>query len=156
MSVWLAAIVGVLRFGVNEHLFQQANGNLADLAGFVGYPMIGMSFAAHHFSALHINVIFIAFILVAWEALTRSFLEKNKDAAKLATNIVFFVGPIAAVCQETDDYPTLAALVAFILAGIVVTPHHDNRILGVRCVDWFHYIIGATACVFARGLGRGS
>jgi hypothetical protein len=153
LSVWLAAIVGVLRFGVSEKLFEQANSDLANLAGFVGYPLIGMSFVAKHFKALDINVVFIGFMLVAWETLTRSFLERNKEAAKLVTNILFFVGPIIAVCQATEDYYTLGALIAFVLAGIVITPHHENRIFGVRCVDWFHYIIGSTACMFAQGLG---
>lgn len=152
LSVWLAAIIGVLRFGVSEKLFQQANSDLANLAGFVGYPLIGMSFVAQHYKDLNINVVFIGFMLVAWETLTRSFIDVNKDAAKLATNIVFFVGPIAAVCHETKDYQTLGALVAFVVAGIIITPHHDNRIAGVRCVDWFHVIIGVTAYFFVQGL----
>lgn len=153
LSVWLAAIVGVLRFGVSEKLFQQANSDLANLAAFVGYPLIGMSFAAQHYTSLDINVVFIGFMLVAWEALTRSFVESNKEAAKLATNIIFFVGPIAAVCHETKDYVTMGALAAFVVAGIVITPHHENRIGGIRCVDLFHVVIGVTAYMFAMGLG---
>ena len=154
LSVWLAAMVGVLRFGVSEKLFEQPNRDLASFAAFVGYPLIGLSFADIQYPELKINVVIIGFVLVAWETMTRSFVEKNKELAKLATNIILFVGPIATVCHETKDVTTAAALLAFVLAGVAITPHHENRILGIRCVDWFHWIIGATAVVFARGLGR--
>ena len=40
-----AALVGTLRFGFAEHLLAQANGDLADLAAFVGLPLVGRSFA---------------------------------------------------------------------------------------------------------------
>jgi len=151
LSVWLAALIGVLRFGVSEKLFTKANRDLANLAGFVGYPLIGLSFAVTHYKKEWDMSVALG-VLVAWEALTRSFLEKNQDNAKLLTNIVFFVGPVAAVSFESGDLRTLAALASFVLAGVVVTPHHDNTIAGIRCVDWFHVIIGATAYFFASAL----
>ena len=157
ISVWLAAIVGVMRFGISEKLFAQANSDLANLASNIGYPLIGLSYAAQNFTEINLDtsmIVWVGVVLVFWEALTRSFLDKNRDNAKLLVNIVFFVAPVAASCRASQDYTTLGALIAFVLAGIVITPHHDNRILGVRCVDWFHYIIGVTAIFFANGLGK--
>jgi hypothetical protein len=153
MSVWLAALIGVLRFGVSEKIFSQANTDLANLAGFVGYPLIGLSFV-NEFYGNKWDLRLAGGMLVAWEALTRSFLEKNRNNAKLLTNILFFVGPVASVSYQAHDYETLMVLVAFIIGAVVVTPHHENRIAGVRCVDWFHYILGATAYCFATGLIR--
>ena len=43
--VAVAATVGTLRFGASERLLAQANGDLADLAAFVGLPLVGRSFA---------------------------------------------------------------------------------------------------------------
>lgn len=154
VSVWLAAMVGILRFGVSEKLFAQANCDLADLAGFIGYPMIGMSFASRYLEVDESTVWGIIGMLVVWEAMSRSFLEKNRENAKLLTNIIFFVGPVFAASHTLKNPKILGALVSFVLAGIVITPHHHDRIMGVRCVDWFHYIIAATAVIFANELGN--
>jgi len=154
VSVWLAAIIGVLRFGVSEKLFAQANCDLADLAGFVGYPMIGMSYAHQYLEVDESTVLGIVGMLVVWEAMTRSFLEKNRENAKLLTNIIFFVGPVFAASHTLENPKILGALVSFVLAGIAITPHHHDRIMGIRCVDWFHYIIAATAVIFANELGK--
>merc|ERR1711934_754741 len=43
--VALAAAVGTLRFGFYPSIFAQANDDLARLAGFLGLPLVGLSFA---------------------------------------------------------------------------------------------------------------
>lgn len=154
LSVWIAALVGVLRFGVSEKMFCKANQDLANVAGFVGFPVIGMSFVANHYKDLQLNLLMISGFMVALEAFTRSFLDKNRDNARICVNIIFFVAPIAAVCRETADFSTLIALITFVFSGIVITADHEKRIFGVRCVDWFHYSLGVTSYFIACGLGK--
>jgi len=45
-TVGVAGSVGVLRFGLDEGTYATANGALADVAGFVGLPLVGVAFAA--------------------------------------------------------------------------------------------------------------
>ena len=42
--VAIASGVGTLRFGVSESLFSGANAKLADLAAFVGLPLVGLAY----------------------------------------------------------------------------------------------------------------
>ena len=42
-TVALAGTVGVFRFGFSESLFAAANGYLADVAAFIGLPLVGFS-----------------------------------------------------------------------------------------------------------------
>lgn len=160
IAVALAGFIGVLRFGFSESLFSRANGDLADIAAFVGLPLVGLSFM-HTASALlplpwgrilDFNVVHVTMGLVWVEAMARSFPPQARELTKIFINLGMFVGPAGVALYMKQDYAALGGVVLFVLAGLVITADRHRYILGVRCENWFHYAIGVAAPLIAMGL----
>jgi chromate transport protein ChrA len=152
----MAATVGVYRFGFDEG-FAGANGDLADIAAFVGLPLVGIDYMAHRVDFLQayaawFNSHSMVVALVMFEGLTRSMKKEVRELAKTLTNILFFVLPVAIGAYKSNDIHALFAIVAFVVAAIVITPDRNKYIFGFRCENWFHYIIALCAVLIAQGL----
>lgn len=151
-----AAMVGTLRFGFSERLLAQANGDLADLAAYVGLPLVGLSFAQK------VGGIVVPceqkaagiVMLASLGAVCRSLPEKSQELAKVLLNVVCFVAPILAYSFAVEDYQTGLGVLLFALAGIGVGADRESCLLGVRRENWFHYMIAASAVSLAAGLAR--
>lgn len=156
ISVAAAATVGVYRFGFDEG-FASANGDLADIAAFVGLPLVGIDFMIHRVDFTKgcgqwMQEHYFVVVLIMLEAFTRSMKKEARELAKTLTNILFFVLPVGVGSYRNNDLHTLLAIIAFVLAAIVITPNRNKFLLGVRCENWFHYIIGFCAVLIAQGL----
>jgi hypothetical protein len=159
-TVALAAFVGVLRFGFSESIFANANSHLADVAAFVGLPLVGLTFMHADLAGKYIpwnycgsiNPVQFTLILVLLETISRSFNKKLRELSKIVANLIGFVGPVVVSAVMRNDYNTLFAILLFVVAGLVITPDRHRCILGVRCENWFHYCIGISAVVIAKGL----
>jgi hypothetical protein len=160
MTVALAAFVGVLRFGFSESMFAGANGHLADVAAFVGLPLVGLAYLSRCSGALPLTLweLFASYDrtsvilgLVCVEALTRD--AKMRDLFKILLNLAFFVGPcLWASTQQLGKHDGAIGVVIFALAGVIITAEREKYIAGVRCENWFHYAIGFAAVLVAKGL----
>lgn len=168
--VALAASVGVVRFGCSEAKFQGLNGALAELAGFVGMPLIGLSFANHtrnsdFFSYLVLfNTLLREFPvqltlgLVVLERLSNTFFPDNlSEFMKILTNLLFFITPCCLFLQSgTFDEKMVTALVLFLVGALLVGAERNRTLCGVRRENIFHYCIGTAAPLFALALVRDS
>jgi hypothetical protein len=141
LTVALAGFVGVLRFGFSESMFAQANGDLADVAGFVGLPIVGLSQVLSYRGnlslswsafATHDKVVMIM-ALVCMQAVSRSLSPAARELQKIVTNLLFFVVPTAIIAQQKESMDALLGIIVFALAGIVITADRHKCILGVRC-----------------------
>ena len=50
---------------------------------------------------------------------------------------------------ETRDRICYLACLVFVINGIFIGSDHHDYLFGVRRVNWFHYILGATMCLMA-------
>jgi hypothetical protein len=158
-SVATAAAVGTYRFGFNES-FDRMNGDLADLAAFVGLPMVGLEYyKSIESNPLNIELNFelkivILFALLTIEAITRSMHIKVRELLKTLINVLFFVSPVVAGSYLSQNYNALGGIIVFVIAAVVIEPDRHRRLLGIRREDWFHYLIGLAAPLVAQGLQK--
>ena len=138
-----AALVGTLRFGLSERLLAKANGDLADLAAFVGLPLVGLSFGQRwlsHTLACDEKAAAIA-VLAGLGAMARSLSEDGQELAKVVLNVVCFVLPIVGYGHANEDYETIAGVMLFAAAGVAVGADRHSYLMGMRCENWFHCAI---------------
>jgi hypothetical protein len=154
ITVAIAGAIGVLRFGFSESLFAKANGDLADLAAFVGLPLVGYSFALKGklFDTAMWNICILIMTLITLENISRSFTSQLRELSKIITNFVCFVIPVFMTCYANNDMIGLSAIGLFVFAGLVITADRHKLIFGVRCENWFHYCIGIAAVYIAKSL----
>ena len=158
--VALAAGFGVLRFGLSESLFAAPHEAMAAAAAFVGLPCVGLYFfpwpALHSMSAgllplmndsLHAPLV-ISFACV--EAATRGTTPAVRELSKILMNLVLFVVPVIHHTYSHQNWEGLGAILLFTVAGLNTDKH--KTLFGMRMVNWFHYIIGATAPTIAMAL----
>jgi hypothetical protein len=88
-------------------------------------------------------------LLVLIETISRSFSNNMRELSKTIINALIFITPIALKSYQINDIQTLCAISLFAFSAIIITPHHHNCILGVRCVNWFHYAIAISAYYIA-------
>lgn len=139
----------MLRFGFNETKFADANGALADFAGFVGLPCVGLTFLRN---VLRLQDTAMIVLFGCVEAITRGMHPKSREMAKICTNLGFFVVPVAVVSFQRQNYVSLGGVLLFVFAGLVITADRHSYILGVRCENWFHYCIGVAAILISLGI----
>lgn len=159
-TVALAGTVGVFRFGFSESMFAAANGYLADVAAFIGLPLVGHSIMQLYSGSLpgalktisSQNPVAFVVALSCFEAMTRGLTEQQREFAKVLTNLTLFVGPTAFIAYQTNNMDYLVGIVIFAMAGVVITADRHRYILGVRCENWFHYCIAIAAVFLAQGL----
>ncbi len=153
LTVVVAATVGVLRFGFNELKYAQANGDLADISGFIGLPCVGISFLTF-IPALNFNVNpgVIAVLLTIIEAGSRSFPPQLRELAKILVNVCFFVLPVLIASILEKNWGTFLSIVLFVVAGLVVKPERHQYLFGIRRENIFHYMIGVAALGISVGL----
>ncbi len=140
----------VLRFGFSESMFAEANSSLATQAAFIGLPCIGLCFWPLRITTS--DKILLILSLVVLEAGTRHLKEKAREIFKIWINIVFFIGPVIITSYLRHEFVSLLGAVLFVIAGIVITPARHKYIAGVRCENWFHYLIAIAAIMIAKGL----
>ena len=154
-SVVVAASVGVLRFGVNEVKYAKANSLLADIAAFVGLPAVGLSYLSSVgltkvvWGLVPSLLVIMALTCVEW--LTRAFPNGLRELCKVVINLILFVDPVSVGSYQNKQYYTFGGIILFALAGVVITGDTQRFILGVRCVNWFHYSIGLAAIFIGDG-----
>eukprot|EP01079_Euglenida_sp_SAG-EU17-18_P006243 gene6243-6065_t len=92
-TVALAATIGVLRFGISERRFKDANDKLATLSAYMGLPLVGLSFLVRMLS------------LPVWltqgpaaaaagaclAAIANSLTEPANELSKVLVNLVLFM-----------------------------------------------------------------
>ena len=158
LTVSVAAAVGTYRFGFNEG-FDRMNGDLADLAAFVGLPLVGLEY----FKRLKTNplgnieltfetTIATVLLLLTLEAITRSVNVKIRELVKTLANVLCFVAPVLYGSYTNQNYNALYGIIIFVVAAVVIEPDRHRCILGLRREDWFHYMIGVAAPLIAQGL----
>ena len=125
--VAIAASVGTLRFGLSEKIFCKANSDLADLATFVGLPLIGNAFGspAQEWTSgvfgKENNTYFILLSLVVFYTSFQSmFSKKSVELLKIPFNLCLFVLPVVKYAVDNGDMQALAAILLFTFAGVVV------------------------------------
>ena len=150
LTVCAAGTVGTARFAFDENL-ADLNSDLADVAAFVGLPLVGSSFF-RGVMADKFEVYSFVVLLVMVEALTRTFGKELRDLSKVFTNLLFFVGPVAQANYFSQDWVPLLGITIFALAGIVITADRERYLFGVRRENLFHYAIGSAAVLIAMGL----
>ena len=152
LSVGVAATVGTYRFGFDEGS-AAANGDLADLAAFVGLPLVGRAFLpTAAYPATDVSLISFVMVLAMWEAFSRSYGKEMRELCKVLTNVVLFVGPILMHSYKVKDHVLAASILLFAFAGIAIGGDRDRYLFGVRRENLFHYCIGVAAVGIAKGL----
>lgn len=154
LTVAVAGIAGVLRFGFSEAKYARANNGLADIAAFVGLPIVGLSFVQKMVNLGFGNSFFpfVILFLSTVEVLTRCLPEKSRKLSIVILNVLFFILPIAFISYLKNDMGGVGGVVLFAVAGIVITSDRHRYILQVRCENWFHYCIGIAAYFIAQAL----
>lgn len=152
--VAFAAAIGTLRFGFSESLFAKTNEDLANLAAFLGLPLVGISFARMGGMITMSSFDLLVFIVTgaALATAAQSLPDKVQHLSKVIVNVFLFIGPIAYVAYSRNDNIVLGSVALFAIAGIVVKPERHEYLLGMRREDWFHYMIGAASYGIAGGL----
>lgn len=147
-----ASLVGVLRFGYSEKFFAQANGDLADLAAYLGLPLVGFHFASTWAAAAPFvpDAFSFAVFCSAVCSARRSAPEAADEVLKILFNVGAFVVPVAGAAHAAEDKLTLAAIATFVIAAVPIGPDRHACLLGVRKENIFHYLIGAAAIMFAE------
>ena len=157
--VAIAAIVGTLRF-MGFQQFAKANANLADLAAFVGLPMIGMeymmmttNFMGNPWPFLEYlqqdMLICIVGLLIFWRFSEGVFSSNSTTNLVTVLNLAMFVLPIVNHGMATNDQETLIAVGLFAFAGVFIGSDRKRTILGMRRENWFHYFIGLSSTMLA-------
>ena len=138
--VAVASLVGTLRFGLSERLLAKANGDLADLAAFIGLPMVGLSFGQRWLShTLLCDEKAAAIVALAGlGAMARSLPEAGQELAKVLLNVFCFVLPILGYGAANEDYETIGGVLLFAVAGLAVGADRHTCLLGMRRENWFH------------------
>ncbi|CAM9932991.1 unnamed protein product, partial [Ectocarpus fasciculatus] len=122
LTVAVAGAVGVLRFGFSETDFAAANGALADFAGFVGLPCVGLTFLRRvptmQLKAADSSIVIM---LGCIEAATRGMHPTKREQAKILVNVVFFVAPVVLAAVQNSNFQLLGGIALFVVAGLVIT-----------------------------------
>ena len=155
--VALAGTFGVLRFGVSEKKFSPINDALADTAAMVGLPFVGL-FAQSMLArpALPVDgdgVVAIGALLFL-QGVSRGLSPALLEIVKIVLNLVCFIVPLGAVAMTRGDYTLAAAVVAFIVGGVLVGDDRHKCLFGVRCENLFHYILGVSTYLIACQISK--
>jgi hypothetical protein len=149
--VGLAAMFGVLRFGISEHKFIGANKDVATMAKFVGLPLVGLDFGHSVLYGTPTPVLMVLvqlMCLVLFETVTRS-LVSDREGLTVLFNLGLVISPVIYFAHIKNDVITLVAMIVFLIGALGIGDSFEKRIAGIRRVDWFHYIIGSTWFVLA-------
>ena len=143
----------MLRFGFSEYRYADANGSLADFAGFVGLPVVGLTFLKR-INGIEMNLddMMMVFCFASIEAITRGVHAQKRNLSKILMNLAFFVTPVALYSIQNQKTVSLIGIILFVFAGLVVTADRHRTIMGVRCENWFHYLIAVAAFLISQGL----
>jgi hypothetical protein len=170
--VAVAATAGVFRFGFNREAFLPANSTWADLAGFVGLPLVGhyvtrpfllttsvvaASPQLHRIVAGLTDPAAFLSILTFWYTGVNAYTTKNeklRDLLRTVTAFLFFVLPLSLDAFFLQDYPLLASVLLFMFGGVAVGADRNKLLFGVRRENWFHYIITVAAYGIGLALGK--
>jgi len=154
VSVGVAGLSGVLRFGVDEANFRDANGALADLAGFAGLPLVGLAFITPHIRlATKADVTLCTlFSLLFLEAASRGVVDSQREALKVIVNVTLFILPLVHHAVKAGDASLAFAVAVFVTSTVVIGVDRHKLFLGMRCENWFHYCIGITALLIGKSV----
>lgn len=149
--VALAAAAGVLRFGYSESSFAAVNGHLAELATFLGLPLVGLHFArlAPYCAARAPESLPFAVFCAAVLSARRSLPDALDELAKVLFNVCCFVGPVAAAALARAEHRRLFGVALFVVAAVPVGADRHACLFGVRRENWFHYLIGLASLLIA-------
>jgi hypothetical protein len=140
-----ACSAGVLRFGFNPEFFRPWNECLAQMAGRVGIPMLGLGYLTAYLpetrAAIAVSdtsLIFLLFLLFA------ASLPLGKKTGETYTTIcgVCGMGPILQFGMNTQNKYAIAGVLVFVCGGVLIGPDRERYILGVRRENLFHYALG--------------
>ena len=97
-------------------------------------------------------------LLVVFERLCNTMFHDNIiEFMKILTNLLLFISPCSFfLWSEAFDEKLGAALVIFLVGGLLVGAERDRSLCGVRRENIFHYCIGTAAPLFALALSRDS
>jgi len=162
--VGLAAGFGVLRFGVNESEFGQVHNYFSQLAGFVGLPMVGFCFFPVQSDAgidalmsllpklPTLSAADFVLILALLSVVAKRLPPKVYSMTEVVINLFLFVLPVASRAYLKGDRLTLSAVGIFMFASLVIGPDRYAYILGMRRINWFHYLIAIAVYLITLGL----
>jgi len=179
--MWIAitAAIGCLRFGYNETVFRPMHGHCSDIAGFSAIPIIGLQFYGldDEFCMLPLIIFPLSRLLrmKKGDEVTRCpaadatfgpsetppchsrrcfYAVQVEQAAKIAVNVACFVLPVLLFAYETRDRICYLTCLVFVINGIFIGTDCHSYIFGVRRVNIFHYVLGASMCLMAVRLCR--
>ena len=180
LFVSAAAVAGVLRFGLHSRAFQPWNQALAEIAGFVGLPLVGHRCLTRLLNDPAVSrlvartapypavadaarlvwsdpLIFACCLFVLASGIREAFRWNEGLRSLWRTVIAFtlFVIPTVAVGVFTGGDAAVAlpgSVGLFLAAALVVGADRHRCILGMRRENWFHYLIAAAAVGIGHGL----
>ena len=60
--------------------------------------------------------------------------------------------PVVVHAYRSNDITLFIGIAIFAFAGLVVSADRNRFIFNVRCVNWFHYLIGVSTLLIANSL----
>ena len=145
LLVAAAAFIGVCRFGFYPKTFARLNGELADLAAFVGMPLIGLPFLevllASQYGFTFDNKIHAAFVvtLIVLLFISHALPDTIAELLKVLLNTLLMVLPIIVHGYTYSNFELLGAISCFLIGGVLIGPSRHTCLLGMRKENWFHY-----------------
>jgi hypothetical protein len=149
-----AALAGVLRFGLHGPTFLPLNAAWAEVAGFVGLPLIGYQTLVRtvpQVSTLPViarsPVGYLSAVLFYYAACREYTVGRPvaRDNLKTLIALAAFVAPLLASAFNAGDTLLGGSVTLFVVAGLVIGADRHRCLLGVRRENWFHYAIGTAA-----------
>ena len=166
--VALAAFCGIFRFGVAIQPWQPIHAAFAELAAFVGFPLIGQKLRLQHLHpalglhdvlsdpAVDVAMVVVLYTLARSSPAGRS--EAGLDAFRTIFVILGFVGPaLFQAFGSTEGRGAFknqllgASVLLFVAVGLVAGADRSRSLIGFRRENWFHYV----AALAAVGIGAG-
>ena len=158
LLVALAAITGAVRyaFGANTKPLSKLNKATADVAGYVGLPLVGLHYYRHsiHLQDLPAAVpLYFVLACVVNQSVGRLFdAENGREAHRVLTNVLVFLLPAISCGMLWGSNALLASTAIFALAGILVGPSLERRIFGIRRGVLFNTALGVAAVLMSSSL----
>lgn len=152
-----AAAVGTARFGCSARLFRPGNEALAELAAFVGLPLVGSAAVLRNAGAYFSGVDPTAFAvsLAAVGAVVRGLPTSAAEAVRTVLVAATFIVPVVIDGVLRGDAVMAGCGLLFAAAGLAVRPERHTFLLGLRREDWFHAMIATASVGIALRLRAG-
>jgi hypothetical protein len=159
LLVAFAASAGVVRYAVNVNspTLAALNRSLADTAGYVGLPLVGLHYLRQVEAAQALAVVPSLVWVVGFavnQAVGNIFAAgPARDLHRVVSNAVFFIAPtlLCGIAWRGASV-VIVAVAVFALAGILIGPIVDKRLFGIRREVLFNISLGVASVLLSSRL----